>query len=304
MFAVVIVNWNSGNHLSNCINSITKFNSSLIDKIVVVDNNSNDSSLEQIKNLQNINLIISPVNLGFSKACNLGAKDTNSEFIIFLNPDAALFVNTICNLKLTLNNNVNNKIGILGIQLIDEDKNISRTCSRSPNFIRILSTTIGIDKLFPSLGCIMSEWNHTDTKIVDQVIGAFFVVKTNLFNILDGFDERFFVYYDEVDFSVRMKKLGYKTLYDAENSAFHFGGGSSNQVKAKRLFYSLRSKLQYIDKHFNFIESIIILIFVFTFELFIRIIYSMIKHSFKNFKEVIIAYLYLFKWVFNKNYNV
>ena len=101
-----------------------------------------------------------------------------------------------------------------------------------------------------------------------------------------------------------MKKIGYKTLYDTSNTAFHFGGGSSNQVKAKRLFYTLRSKLQYIDKHFNFIESIIIIIFVFTLELFIRIIYSMIKHSFKNFKEVIIAYLYLSKWIFNKNYNV
>jgi GT2 family glycosyltransferase len=304
MFSVVIVNWNSGNHLSNCINSITKFNSNLIDKIVVVDNNSNDNSIKQIKNFPNIDLILSPLNLGFSKACNLGAKNTNSEFIIFLNPDAALFENTISNLKSTLDNNVNNKIGILGIQLIDEDKNITRTCSRSPNFYRLLTLSIGIDKYFPVLGCIMSEWNHAHTKIVDQVIGAFFVVKTNLFNILGGFDERFFVYYDEVDFSLRLKKLGYKTLYDAENSAFHFGGGSSNQVKAKRLFYSLRSRLQYINKHFNFLENSILFTFLFTFEFFIRIFFSIFKFSYSNFKETIIAYIYLLKWVFNKNYNV
>lgn len=304
MFAIVIVNWNSGNHLFNCLNSITKYNSSLIDKIVIVDNFSNDNSIEKIRNLPNIDLILSPINLGFSKACNLGANQTNSEFILFLNPDAALFENTMSNLKLTLNKNVNNKIGILGIQLLDEDKNITRTCSRSPNFYRFLTLSIGIDKYFPSLGCIMSDWDHTKTNIVDQVIGAFFVVKTSLFNKLGGFDERFFVYYDEVDFSFRMKKFGYKTLYDANNTAFHFGGGSSNQVKAKRLFYSLRSRLQYINKHMNFIQNSILFILLFTFEFSIRIIYSIIKLSYNNFKETIFAYMYLYKWIFNKNYNV
>jgi len=304
MFAIVIVNWNSGYHLLNCINSIKNYNSSLIDKIIVVDNNSNDNSIDQIRNISNLYIINSNVNLGFSKACNLGANETNSDFIIFLNPDAALFKNTLNNLKLTLDNNINSKIGILGIQLIDENNNISKSCSRLPNFYRLLVLSLGFDKYFPSLGCIMSEWDHKNVKFVDQVIGAFFVVKSSLFNSLGGFDERFFVYYEEVDFSYRMKQFGYKTLYDANNSAFHFGGGSSNQVKSKRLFYSLRSRLQFIKKHLNYIERSILFTFMLTIEFFTRIFYSLIRCSFTNLKETTSAYYYLLKWILNNNYNV
>ena len=79
-------------------------------------------------------------------------------------------------------------------------------------------------------------------KEVDQVMGAFFLIRSNLYKECLGFDERFFVYYEEVDLSKRVNSLGFKSMFFAESNAYHIGGGVSQQVKAKRLFYSLRSK--------------------------------------------------------------
>jgi GT2 family glycosyltransferase len=84
---------------------------------------------------------------------------------------------------------------------------------------------------------------------VDQLIGAFFVVRRSLFESLGGFDERFFVYYEEVDFSWRARQAGYSSVYLPGVHALHHGEASSGQVKGRRLFYLLRSRALYARKH-------------------------------------------------------
>jgi GT2 family glycosyltransferase len=93
---------------------------------------------------------------------------------------------------------------------------------------------------------------------VDHVIGAFFCVRRELFEDLGGFDERFFVYLEDLDFSLRARKTGRTAYYLADAAAFHKGGGTSEQVKAHRLFYSLRSRLLYAFKHFKRYQAWII----------------------------------------------
>jgi GT2 family glycosyltransferase len=83
------------------------------------------------------------------------------------------------------------------------------------------------------------------------VIGAFFLVRRSIYDQLQGFDERFFVYFEEVDFCERTRQLGMQIVYLATAQARHVGGGCSNQVKATSLFYSLRSRLLYARKHFS-----------------------------------------------------
>jgi GT2 family glycosyltransferase len=101
----------------------------------------------------------------------------------------------------------------------------------------------------------MVEWDHSFTRQVDQVIGAFFFIRRFVFESLGGFDERFYVYFEEVDLSFRAKQEGWNSVYLAEAQAFHSGGGSSSQAKAHRLFYSLRSRIIYSFKHFNAFEG-------------------------------------------------
>ena len=101
----------------------------------------------------------------------------------------------------------------------------------------------------------MTEWDHAATRTVDEVMGAFFFMRRSAFERLGGFDERFFVYFEEVDFSLRAREAGWRTVYLADAQAFHLGGGVSDQVKAHRLAYSLHSRLLYVVKHFSTLDS-------------------------------------------------
>lgn len=101
----------------------------------------------------------------------------------------------------------------------------------------------------------MKEWDHSGTRIVEQVMGAFFLVRRRLFESLGGFDDRFFVYFEEVDFSLRARQAGRLSFYLADARAHHTGGGGSQQVRPKRLFYSLRSRIIYGYKHFGSLRA-------------------------------------------------
>jgi GT2 family glycosyltransferase len=95
----------------------------------------------------------------------------------------------------------------------------------------------------------MEEWAHDETRVVDHVMGAFFLMKRSLFEALGGFDERFFVYFEDLDFSRRAFEAGWASLYWTGSCIWHLGGGSSRRVLGMRLFYSLRSRLIYARKH-------------------------------------------------------
>jgi GT2 family glycosyltransferase len=112
---------------------------------------------------------------------------------------------------------------------------------------------LGLNKL-PTLrpwGHRMEDWDHLSTRQVDHVIGAFYLIRRSAFELLKGFDERFFVYFEDLDLSLRAHLAGLQSIYLASAQAFHAGGGTSRQIKALRLFYSLRSRLQYAFKHFS-----------------------------------------------------
>ena len=146
----------------------------------------------------------------------------------------------------------------------------------------------------------MKEWDHLTSCSVDQVIGAFFLVRKELFTKLDGFDERFFMYYEEVDFSLRAKRNGWNSYYYNCAQAFHKGGGVSRQVKSFRLFYTLRSRIQYALKNFTLWPSVITVIVTLLIEPFARFIYALFKLSLSSLSEILKAYFLLYKWLFSK----
>lgn len=257
MVDIIIVNWNSGRQLLDAINSISAFDSDLVGKVVIVDNNSTDDSLKNIeRNFDKINfsieLVRNSTNIGFGAACNQGVKLSTGKYVLLLNPDARLFAQSLSMPVAYMQNPENSDVGICGIQLIDENGHISRTCARFPSVAVFSSQALGLNK-FPGLqrwSHHMAEWDHLSTREVDHVIGAFYLIRRSLFESLNGFDERFFVYLEDLDLSLRARQAGWRSVYLASVQAFHAGGGTSQQVKATRLFYSLRSRLLYGFKHF------------------------------------------------------
>lgn len=294
---VIVVNWNAGDQLMRCIDSVARYGSGLVSQTTVVDNGSVDGSDASIENLPNVTLIHTGNNLGFGKACNLGAQHAKSAYLLFLNPDAALYPDTLSKAVTFMQDSVNANVGICGVQLLDEVGHVSRSCARFPSAVGFVFHAVGLDRFFPRLGHAMAEWDHAVTRQVDHVIGAFYLVRRDLFTVLDGFDERFFVYLEDLDFSYRARQAGWSSVYFADVQAFHAGGGTSIQVKARRLFYSLRSRLLYAFKHFTWLGAFAVLLATLLVEPLSRSALALLRRSWAGLKETWAAYCMLWRWL-------
>ena len=294
---VIVVNWNAGIQLHECVESVLRYDRHLIKQIVVVDNGSTDDSERAVETRPDVTLIRTGVNLGFGKACNQAAKHTNGQFLLFLNPDAQLFPGSLANAIEFMQRPENSKVGICGIQLVDENGNIAHSCARFPTASGFVAHATGLDRVVPTLGHFMSEWDHASTRPVDHVIGAFFLVRRHVFEALHGFDETFFLYLEDLDFSYRANQLGWSSVYLVDAQAFHAGGGTSRQVKAKRLFYSLRSRILYAFKHFNPLAATITLLVTLLVEPVSRSALALARGSWASMEETMSAYRMLYRWL-------
>jgi GT2 family glycosyltransferase len=296
---IIIVNWNSGHQLFECLDSIRKNHNGVVCSVVIVDNASTDDSIKSVPKISTlpVHIIHNDENLGFARACNQGGKLGNAPYLLFLNPDTMLFANSLSTPCAFMEQKNNNKTGICGIQLLNEQNERVRTCSRFPTLSRLAAESFGLVKVpgFKKFGTHMNEWDHSSTQPVDQIMGAFFLVRRDLFENLRGFDERFFVYFEEVDFSRRARQTGYKSIYLADAQAFHAGGGTSRQVKAMRLFYFLRSKMQYGFKHFSSVQAWILVGITMLIEPFTRIFFCAVKGDWQGIKNTIHGYHLLWK---------
>lgn len=293
MIDIVIVNWNSGRFLAKCLESISAHGGSLVASTIVVDNGSTDGSQACVDHHETFQLVSTGTNLGFGKACNIGAGLGSSEYILFLNPDATILPSTLAKCEEFMCSSQGSRAGICGVKLLHENLDLAKTCSRFPTPMNILARSTGLDRLIPKLGTRMVEWEHSESRRVDQVMGAFFFVRRSLFEELGGFDERFFVYYEEVDFCRRTFCAGWESWFLADAKAIHYGGGSSEQVKARRLFYSLRSRIAYGRKHFSAMGSGLTLFATFVFEPVSRIGRALVLGRFGEVAQTIKAYALL-----------
>lgn len=292
---IVIVNWNSGGQLRECLDSIAAADRTGIEleRVVVVDNASTDDSANGLEGIGlPVEVIRNSDNRGFAAACNQGAKGSQADYLLFLNPDTRLFSDSLSSSIGFLEGDGSGDIGICGIQLVDEGGNISRSCARFPTLRTFVYRALGLDKLNPVRfsGHLMLEWDHGESREVDQVIGAFFLVRSSVFERLDGFDERFFVYFEEADFSLRAAQAGWKSYYLASARAYHKGGGSSGQAKARRLLYSLTSRILYGYKHFSAPDATLLLLFAATIEPLSLVLWYLIKRSVRDVRESVAGY--------------
>jgi N-acetylglucosaminyl-diphospho-decaprenol L-rhamnosyltransferase len=294
---IVIVNWNAGDKLFECLDSIQHSNadaSFCLANCTVVDNASTDGSLEKIRGINMpFELIVNSENKGFGTASNQGAKRGTSKYILFLNPDVRLFPDSLSKSLSFLESDKDQIIGVLGIQMIDQNNLIHRNVARFPTPKSLFYQMFGMDRVWPQKfpPHFMTDWTHLESRMVDQVPGAFFLVRRSLFNDLNGFDERFFMYFEDLDFAYRARKAGWSNYYLSNVRAFHYGGGTTDQVKALRLFYVLRSRLVYVAKHFSYLQAVSIMIVSLTIEFWARLGWSLINLSGRNFLETLDAYL-------------
>jgi GT2 family glycosyltransferase len=297
VLSIIIVNWNAGNQLRECIASIQLANkgSWFECEVIVVDNNSTDNSLDDIDQQGMVVCAIrNNKNYGFASACNQGVTKATGDYLLFLNPDTRLFESSLIKPIDFMQQPCNSGIGICGIRLLDEEGNISTSAARFPTLRVMAGKTLGLSKFFPRVfpAHLMTPSELSGSSSVDQVIGAFFLIRKSVFDRCSGFDERFFVYFEEVDLSLRAKQLGYSSYFLSEVTAFHKGGGCSERVKAARLFYSLRSRILYAHKHYSQMEFVALVLLT-VLELPLRLVQGVMRISWSDISNTFEAYMQL-----------
>jgi GT2 family glycosyltransferase len=247
--SIVIVNWNSHDLLDRAIQSLRKTVTSSTDyEILVVDNGSDDDSVLACEKIAGLRVIQNERNLGFGRACNIGAAASKGKYLIFLNPDCEVRSGSV---ERCLEELQRSDVGVCGIALVDERGVITRTCHSFPSLRNFVYRILGLHLLSHRYSDgTMQEWDHAHDADVDHVIGAFYGIRRNLFCALGGFDERYFVYLEDLDLSLRVRQAGYRVRFIASPSSFHVGGGVSRHVTARRLSHATQSRILYAYKHF------------------------------------------------------
>lgn len=292
MIDIVIVNWNSGHYLLKCLQSVfTEKNESFINNIFIVDNHSSDHALESLPVHFKQVIIKNIKNEGFAKAANQGFKLSCAPYVLLLNPDTQLLDTTLQDCTTFME--ANPKIDILGCRLLDDEGETSPSCARFPTPSSMFIDCAGLSKIFPSLfkpAILMSDWDHKTSRYVDQVMGAFMFMRRSVFEEVGYFDEQFFVYSEELDFSKRLSELGGKSYFNATINAIHIGEGTTSTVKDFRLFLNLRSRLLYARKHFKATGYLLIWFGTYFIEPFSRIFFLLFSGKLKEVKAVFKGY--------------
>jgi N-acetylglucosaminyl-diphospho-decaprenol L-rhamnosyltransferase len=270
---IVIVNWNSGHFLREGLTALA--NSSIANrlKVVVIDNFSSDSSACEIENATLATSIIhNASNCGFAVASNQGARAGNAPFILFLNPDVNVDSDSLERALKGFTGSRDSSVGVVGIRLRDEAGGTWRSCARRPTAAAMLLRTLFLDRIMPRIVAphFLAEWDHCQTRQVDQVMGAFLMIRRDLFERLGGFDERFFLYYEDLDLCLRVRDGGYQVVYLAETAATHAGGGSTRRIKDRRFCHEASSRVLFADKYHGAFAAAALAIFISVFEIPIR----------------------------------
>ncbi|MBK7313060.1 glycosyltransferase family 2 protein [Candidatus Aalborgicola defluviihabitans] len=216
------------------------------------------------------------------------------ELVLFLNPDVRLYQSTLARTVEFMAQPSSADIGICGVRLEDQRGDYSTSAARFPSVWSIVRFALGLRST--EAAGLPSGVGQSDAVVeVDQVIGAYFLVRSELFR-QRGFDEALlFTLKRSIFLGARL--AGRRSVCLADVGAFHFGGGSSQQVKALRLFYSLRSRLQYAYKHFSAAGFVCVLSATIFVEIFSRSVLALARGSKEQLAETCVAYRMLLCWI-------
>jgi GT2 family glycosyltransferase len=262
--SIIIVNYKSKNELFNCIESIRNCKTKATYEILVIDNDerptvNNNLSLK----FKGVRYIKTAKNLGYGAGNNYGARLAKGEFLFILNPDTVVLNDTIDGLLRLLKKD--KKTGIVAPLLIDEDKKIyplQGTLELTP--VRAIFGLSFINKIFPNNFIAkkywLLNWDKAKDKEVDVVPGTAFMIRKKLFEQVGGFDENFFLYFEEFDLCRRIKKLGLKLKIVASSKLVHLWGKSTKQRNDIKKVFS-KSRFYYFRKNFGLLNAYIVELF-------------------------------------------
>lgn len=255
LLSVIILNYNVRYFLEQCVLSVQKALEGIEGEIIVVDNNSSDDSCAMMKQrFPNVKLIENRENSGFPKGNNLGVAEAKGEYICILNPDTVVAEDTFSKV-IARHKEISSELGIIGCKLIDGTGNFLPECKRGVPTPWVAFTKIfGFYKFFPKASLFNQYYaqylSENETGKVDILVGAFMVMKRDLYLEVGGFDENCFMYSDDIDLSYMVLKKGKSNYYFHETSVIHYKGEST--VRDEKYVQRFREAMQFFyKKHFG-----------------------------------------------------
>lgn len=217
--------------LENCLFSVQKAMQTIDGEIIIADNNSNDGSNETLPSkFPGIKFIFNNENFGFAKACNQGFKISSGNYVLFLNPDTVL--SETCLTDCIAFFKTHEDAGAVGVRMLDNKGKFLKESKRGmPSPGASFYKLFGLATIFPRSKTIAKYYQghlpENENNPVEVLSGAFMMVKRSVFEKLNGFDESFFMYGEDIDLSLRISQLGYKNYYLGKTSITHLKGGST-----------------------------------------------------------------------------
>ena len=267
--SVILVNYNCEDMILHSIQSLQETTTDINYEIIVVDNSSNAKFAEKLRKIPKVIYLDSMENIGFGRANNLGAAEAKGKYLYILGSDTIVCTNVLkqfCQIMQLLENK--EKIGVLGSTILDSNKK-DVTCIGpfvNPNKF-MLSKLLFFGKKI--LGLDGRNWgflrlnpkqkncsvNHL-LEVEGYLIGCSLFMAKNVFLKLDGFDDRFFMYSEDLDLQYRMKKLGLKSYLVKDAEIIHFSGGSFDEPKSnKRRIMRNISAIRYYHKNHGLLAA-------------------------------------------------
>ncbi len=249
--SVIILNYNVRYFLEQCVLSVQKALKGIDGEIIVIDNASSDDSCEMMKTkFPHIKLIENAANLGFPKGNNIGVAQAKGDYVCILNPDTVVAEDTFSKILNTKNWQLN--IGIIGCKLIDGAGNFLPESKRGVPTPWVAFTKIfGLYKISNYFGKYYAQHlSENESGKVDILVGAFMMMKRELYLKVGGFDENCFMYSDDIDLSYLVLKTGKSNYYFHETSVIHYKGEST--VRDGTYMKRFREAMQFFyKKHFK-----------------------------------------------------
>ncbi len=243
--SIIIVSWNVKALLEKCLVSLERYTDPAQCQVIVVDNASTDGTVAMMQErFPWVEVIANTENAGFARANNQALAKATGEYILLLNPDTEISNDTIE--KCVQFMQTHPDAGAVGCKLLNADGSHQPSVRRFPTVLAMLFVLFKINKLWPNNPVVQSylarDFDYSRTQSVDQIMGAFMFLPKSLIDRIGLFDERFFIWFEEVDLCRRIRQARSKVYYTPETSIIHHGGESFGQqqtlIKQWRFFKS------------------------------------------------------------------
>lgn len=258
--SIIIVSWNVKNLLRACLRSVHRGLESgrgkqLLSQVIVVDNSSNDGSVEMVKTeFPEVHLIANEENLGFTRGNNQGIAHSDGRYVLLLNPDTEVVGDALGEMVAYME--AHPRVGALGPQLLDPDGQVQSSRRRFPDLRTAYMESTPLQQWFPNSHVVRRYYvlDSPDDLVqeVDWVVGACLLMRRGALDEVGPLDERFFMYSEELDWCYRVKEAGWQVIYLPAAQVRHHAGKSSEQVLPVRHVQFQRSKVLFFKKHHGY----------------------------------------------------